>query len=111
MLLLAKSTGIRIFAVLLVLALRPLLVASVSVDHGRTNNPAIRHIADDGAAHLTHSRRVREMGPPALTAFNTAVPAALLIKLPEFFAARIDVVLRMLEGAVIESLSPRAPPL
>lgn len=108
--LLATSIGIRIFAVLVLLALRPCIVASVATDEGRTKDPAIQQIADDATAHLAHPRRIRYVGLVAVAAVYAAALTAL-IEPPKFFAAIIDFSRRVLDGTIAEILSPRGPPL
>lgn len=108
--LLATSIGIRILAVLVVLALRPCIIASVACDEGRTKDPAIQQIADDASAHLAHSRRIQTIGLVAVAAVYAAALTAL-IELPKFFGAIVNLFQRVLDGAIVEILSPRGPPL
>jgi hypothetical protein len=109
----ARSTVIRIFAVLVILALRPcMVVAAVSLDNARTNHPAIQYIADDEAiAHMAHGRPVWLTAPAAMAALSGTIVVALLVKPPQSFAAVVDIAPPALDGATVEVFGSRAPPL
>jgi hypothetical protein len=108
----ARSTGVRIFAVLMLLALRPCLIATgVALDNARSNHPVLQYIAvEEAVHHVAHNREVWLPGPAAITALGAAILTALLIKLPEFFAAIVDPIVPALEGAAVEVFGSRAPP-
>lgn len=109
----ARSTGMRIFAVLMLLALRPCLIATgVALDNARSNRPVLQDIAQqEEVHHAVHNRPIWIQGVAAMTAIGSAILTAPPIQPPQFFAALIDIVPSALGGAIVEVFGSRAPPL
>ena len=109
---LARSTGIRIFAVFMLLALRPCLIATgVALDNARSNRPVLQDIAQqEEVHHAVHNRPIWMQGVVAMTAMGSAVLTSLLIRLPQSFVTLSTLVPPSLSGAIVEVLGSRAPP-
>src|SRR5690242_4739349 len=110
---LARSTSIRIVAVLMVLALRLCLVASsiTIVDAGSCDG-ALHHFGySNSAQHLVPKRQLWSHARARPIGTGIAVLTVLRVRVPEAVGALAIFVSRSLLDGSFEILGARAPPL